>query len=274
MNAAAFFAAVRKSPFGGSLSQSAVEGLNAILAAWETYGDGDENKLAYILGTAFHECDRFRTMEEYASGSAYEGRKDLGNTVKGDGVRFKGRGFVQITGRRNYKDWSDRLGVDLIANPKLASDRETAARILVQGMMLGTFTGKKLAAYVSGAGADFLNSRRVVNGMDKASTIAGYAKSFKAALDASVPVADTSTVPEPAKPTALDKLDKPVVQTSGFWERVTQIGASCGAIFAAAFGDWRVVVAIAAVAIVISLVGLLLHKRIINAVKSFKAELG
>ncbi len=174
---------MRGTVFGGHLTQSAVDGLNALVAAWEEHGDGDTRKLAYILGTAFHECDRFRTMEEYASGAAYEGRRDLGNTGIGDGKRFKGRGFVQITGRRNYKDWSDRLGIDLIASPERAAERRIAARICVEGMMLGTFTGKKLGDYINAERGDFVNARRVVNGTDRAELIAGHARSFLAVLE-------------------------------------------------------------------------------------------
>lgn len=194
MNREAFFAAVRADPFSGSLSQSAVDGIEALLAAWDIYGDHDTNKLAYILGTAFHESDRFKTMEEYASGAAYEGRTDLGNYLPGDGKRFKGRGFVQITGRKNYADWSQRLGIDLIADPERAEEHEIAARICVEGMMLGTFTGKALKKYI---GDDFYNARRVVNGTDRADVVAKYAKAFKAAMAAAV-VAEPFS--EPALP--------------------------------------------------------------------------
>ena len=196
MNTTAFFDAVRSSMFGGSLSQDVVDDLHAILAAWSLYGDGDPNKLAYLLGTAFHESDRFKGMEEYASGRLYEGRKDLGNTVAGDGVKFKGHGFVQITGRRNYTDWSRRLGVDLLENPKRVSERPIAARILVQGSMLGTFTGKKLGDYIRPGKVDFTNARRVINGTDKASLIKGYAEKFAAAVKA----AGVDPIPSPPPP--------------------------------------------------------------------------
>lgn len=198
MDAAAFFAAVRAQPFGGTLPQKAVDGLTAILQGWSLFGDGDLRKLAYILATAFHEADRFRTMEEYASGAAYEGRKDLGNTQAGDGKRFKGRGFVQITGRRNYADWSERLGEDLIVSPDKAKDPAIAARILVQGSILGTFTGRQLGDYITATKADYTNARRVINGTDKAALIAGYAAKFEAALKAAGYGAEqAAAAPEP-----------------------------------------------------------------------------
>jgi putative chitinase len=209
MNRTVFFDAIRADPFGGSLSQSAVDGIEALFAAWDTYGDGDHNKFAYILGTAFHESDRFKTMEEYASGSAYEGRADLGNTEPGDGKRFKGRGFVQITGRRNYQDWSNRLSIDLIADPARAAEHVIAARICVEGMMLGTFTGKPLGKYIAAGGiVDFYNARRVVNGLDRADLIAKYAKAFQVALQAA---AEPASAPEPppappAAPTVEERL--------------------------------------------------------------------
>lgn len=144
------------------------------------------NQCAYILATAWHESGRYRWMREIwgptKAQRGYEGRKDLGNIVAGDGKKFMGRGFVQITGRRNYTDWGKRLGLDLLKEPQLAERPDIAARILVEGMMLGTFTGHKLDRYVHLRKSDFVGARRVVNGTDKAALIAGYAKEFDAAL--------------------------------------------------------------------------------------------
>src|SRR4051812_8202553 len=66
-----------------------------------------------------HESDHFKTATEYASGDSYEGRKDLGNTQKGDGRRFKGRGRIQITGRANYEAIAKALDIDCVNNPDL-----------------------------------------------------------------------------------------------------------------------------------------------------------
>src|SRR5919108_752792 len=101
------------------------------------------NQCAYVLATAWHETARFKYMREIwgptAAQKRYEGRADLGNVVAGDGKKFLGRGFVQITGRNNYADWSRRLGLDLLKEPQLAEQPEVAVRILVEGMALGTF---------------------------------------------------------------------------------------------------------------------------------------
>jgi putative chitinase len=79
-------------------------------------------RIAHFMGQVTHECAGFRTTEEFASGAAYEGRKDLGNTQRGDGKRFKGRGLLQLTGRANYKEFGDLLCLPLEEEPVLAGD--------------------------------------------------------------------------------------------------------------------------------------------------------
>lgn len=177
---------------------------------------------AYVLATAHHETGQFRWLREIwgptPAQRRYEGRKDLGNTVTGDGKRFMGRGFVQITGRRNYTDWAKRLGVDIVAKPDLAEKPDIAVRILVEGMQLGTFTGRSMSDYIYGKTVDYEGARRVVNGTDKKDTIAGYARSFEKALKEagySVAPAQGGAEPKPAPPKRASE-PFPVVNEGGW----------------------------------------------------------
>lgn len=76
-------------------------------------------RICHFLAQIGHESGEFKYTEELANGSAYENRKDLGNVHAGDGVRFKGRGLIQLTGRANYQKYSDAKGVDYIKHPEL-----------------------------------------------------------------------------------------------------------------------------------------------------------
>lgn len=205
MNRSIFYDAVRTSLFGGSLDQDQVDGINNLLDVWNKYFStlgivNPTDHLAYDLGTAFHETAH--TMQpitergavsyfnKYEPGTSLG--KRLGNTVKGDGYRFRGEGHVQNTGRRNAGVATKRinevfnLGVDLVANPEQRGDPFISAVSLFLGNHEGWWTGKKLGDYLIPGRPDFVNARRVVNGTDKAATIAGYAQKFKAAIQASV----------------------------------------------------------------------------------------
>jgi predicted chitinase len=81
------------------------------------------------LAQVGHESASLRYMEEIASGAAYEGRKDLGNTQPGDGKKFKGRGPIQITGRSNYTAAAGPLKLDLVNKPQIAADPQHAFRV-------------------------------------------------------------------------------------------------------------------------------------------------
>lgn len=182
-----FFEHVRNSLFGKSLTQKQVDGMTAILDEWEAkHTKKDDRWLAYMMATVYHETDqKFQGIEEYGPDSyfkKYDGRKDLGNSEPGDGLRFKGRGFVQITGRLNYTKFSKILGIDLVDNPKLALDLENCVKILFYGMTNGTFTGKKLSDYFSATAEEWVNARRIINRLDKANLIADEAKKFYAAI--------------------------------------------------------------------------------------------
>lgn len=178
---AAFFAGVKT--VTGKLTQRQVDTINAVLQVAKRW---PRRWVAYALATAWHECG-FEPIHE-KGGRAYLSKYDtgrlariLGNTPEadGDGVKYAGRGLVQLTGRRNYAAAGEYLGIDLLGNPDLALDLRHAAEILAWGMETGAFTGKKLADYL---GNDYRNARRIINGMDRADLIAGYAASFEAAL--------------------------------------------------------------------------------------------
>lgn len=144
----------------------------------------DPRWAVYAVATSYHEtAHTFAPIREYGRNlyfAKYEpgtpiGRR-LGNTQRGDGIKFKGRGYVQITGRANYKRFSALLGVDLIGDPDLALNPVIAYKIMALGMRQGLFTGKKLSDYINATRCDWVQSRRVVNGLDRASLIAQYAE--------------------------------------------------------------------------------------------------
>jgi len=188
----------------GPLAQNQVRGIEILLRASEGL---PLRHRAYILATAWHETGpessnlhmtpRREIWGPTAAQRGYEGRKDLGNTVLGDGKRYAGRGYVQITGRTNYTKASSLTGRDLVGNPDLALDPDIAARIIVHGMVNGWFTGKKMGDYVR-----YSDMRRVVNGTDKAELIAAYAVKFETALNMATakPVEAIKPAPAPIPP--------------------------------------------------------------------------
>lgn len=107
----------------------------------------------------------------------------LGNTQSGDGYRYRGRGYVQITGRANYAKFSPLVGADLIDNPDAALAEDIAYRVLSIGMTRGLFTGKRLAQYLHAGATDYIGARRIINGQDKAVQIAADADRFQRILE-------------------------------------------------------------------------------------------
>jgi putative chitinase len=181
----AFFDSVRAS--FGSLSQSQVDGFNILLKATSNL---PLRHRAYILATAWHETAfTMQPIAEYGRGKG----RPYGAPAGPYGKVYYGRGYVQLTWLQNYKKAALATGRDLVAEPDKAMIPEVAADIIVRGMVGGWFTGKKLDDFT-----DYVDMRRIVNGIDKAVTIAGYAIKFEKAL-AVVP-ADTP-IPEhlPAK---------------------------------------------------------------------------
>ncbi|TWB19529.1 putative chitinase [Rhizobium sp. ERR 1071] len=207
MDHAKFFAAVRTSLFGGRLSTNQVNGMEAIIDAWQAK-PFDTRWLAYMLATVFHEADNtmcpisenlnysasglratfpkyftayqavaYARQPQRIANRAYANRMGNGNEASGDGWKYRGRGLVQITGHDNYA----KYGIG--DNPDQALDPTKAVEILFDGMTNGRFTGKKLSDFFNATVTDWLGARQIINGTDRAADIAGYAKKFLAAIE-------------------------------------------------------------------------------------------
>ena len=91
---------------------------------------------------------------------------------------YYGRGFVQLTWKKNYEKYAKILGYDIVADPDRVMDNNVSLFVLVHGFKHGTFTGKKLEDYINTSVCDFIDARRCINGTDKAVEIAHQAEEF------------------------------------------------------------------------------------------------
>lgn len=191
-----------KTTRGKTLSASVVGGINSLLVNFEAYAEtwSDVRHIAYALATIAHETAwTFKPITERGRKSyfdKYDGRASLGNNQPGDGYKYRGRGYVQLTGRRNYTRFAVMLKQDLVNDPDLALYGDIAFQIMTTGMFRGEFTGVRFEDYISGSRCDYRKARRIINGMDKADLIAGYALKFDVMLRKAL--AETAPVaPEP-----------------------------------------------------------------------------
>lgn len=209
---AEFFRVLREGMLlGPTLSEDEVSGCTAIAqacaqAAWPVSWS------AYAFGTAYLEtaatmkpvkeanwlsgqaANRYFFRMYDIQGARPAKARELGNIHPGDGAKYCGRGYPQMTGRSNYDKADAKLhalgilpvGESLVDNPDLAMRPDIAAAIMVYGMAEGWFTGKKLADYLPNAGPatakQFTPARRIINGMDRAGDVAAHALHFQSAL--------------------------------------------------------------------------------------------
>lgn len=188
---------------GPKISPDEFNGCDTIIRACATERWG-LSWVAYALATAYHETAHTMLPIKEMGGTAYFTRmyditgnrpakaKELGNLTPGDGAKYAGRGYVQLTGKTNYEKATEKLrqmGYDvpsLIAFPDKVMEPKIAAAVLVSGMREGWFTGRDidddLPAGRPGTLAQFIASRDIINGRDKQELIAGYAVDFQTGL--------------------------------------------------------------------------------------------
>lgn len=195
MNQKAFFDHCRAGVMGPTLDADEVNGAGSILDAM---AGAPLAWCAYALATAWHEtAHSMQPIKEFGGPSYFfrmydpQGQrpslaKANGNIHPGDGAKYFGRGYVQLTWRNNYRRTGDKIGYPLEGSPDLALRPDIAAQIMREGMEEGWFTGKAFSHFLPRTGsadrAAFINARRIINGADKAGQIADYALQFQHAL--------------------------------------------------------------------------------------------
>ena len=159
--------------FNGRMTQTQVDGIKRIINYRDaSYSGVTNDQLAYILATIYHETARKCVPITEMGSQAYLRSKKY--------YPWVGRGLIQCTWEKNYKRYN-------CAKPEDALQWPMALLMAFDGMVQGRFTGKKLSQYISGGTCDFVGARRIINGTDRASLIAGYAKTFQSALRHWVP---------------------------------------------------------------------------------------
>lgn|GEM_PF-902282 len=172
----------------GALNQQQVDGLEFLLGKIENDPEWKlVEEIAYVLATVKHEtASTFQPIEEYRARKGSKARANQDRYWE----PYRGRGYLQITWKRNY----EKFGI--ADHPEKALEPETAYRILSEGMRKGTFTGKKLSDFISEEQIDYYEARTIVNGHDKALAIADLAEAFETILRA----AETKEKETPALP--------------------------------------------------------------------------
>jgi hypothetical protein len=138
---------------------------------------------AYMLATVRHECaGTWLPIAEYGKGRGHK----YGEPDPVSGCTYYGRGYVQLTWAANYQAMGEALGIDLYRNPDLALQPDIAYKIMSRGMRKGSFTGVGFPLYIKDDRCSYRMCRKIINGLDCADKIAGYAEEFEGILNASI----------------------------------------------------------------------------------------
>jgi len=159
---------------GNDFGDSEDDFVAATIVLCEKHGLPLKEQIAYVIATAEHETGRTYkpVIEAYWLSEDWR-KKNLDRYYP-----YYGRGYVQITWDYNYEKFSKLLGRDFLANPNELLDKNISLFILVYGMSIGGFSGKRLGTYVNKNDKDFYRARQVVNGRDKAEHIARLAEKW------------------------------------------------------------------------------------------------
>lgn len=195
------------------LTQERVDALKFLLTSFERDPKwSDVRHIAYALATITAETAwTFEPIQEYGSFSYFERRyghqtrvgRGLGNDAPGEGAKFSGKGYVQLTGESNYEklentlrkeypqlvqDYQRKTGrtFDLTDYPEQAKDPLLAFAIMTIGMFEGIYTGKAFRHYFTDTKTDYRNARKIINGLDHADMIAGYAQNIETILKSAI----------------------------------------------------------------------------------------
>lgn len=262
MNRKAFFDAIRTNPFSGALTPDQVDGITRILDEWDRRRLTDIRWLAYILATAFWETSRTmqpvietrrpseaqnpsvdtaiaRLEASYAAGKlpwvkrAYW-RKDAA------GMSWLGRGLPQLTHKANYERAEKETGLPFTDNPDLMLEPQPAVTVTFSGMINGWFTGRKLRDYFRDDKADWVNARRIINGVDKAQVVATIAQAFHQALKIAAGrelPPDVDEPDEPEAPSPHNPVPPAPTESKTIWTVIigilTSLGTAIGTLFEA-----------------------------------------
>lgn len=183
-----------------TLTQEQVDGINHYVSEMDKDGGISYAQASYVLATVWHEtATKMKPIEEYGKGKGltygtwYKNSKgdlySFKNGAKKEAYLYKdfphlyyGRGDTQNTWFDNYSKLSKVFGVDFLRKPELLLTREWSTKATLYSMKTGLYTGKKLSDYINTTKTDFVNARRIINGVDRASQIAKYADVFLKAL--------------------------------------------------------------------------------------------
>ncbi len=174
MNRKEFYIKLKDNGLFKAITQSQVDGIEAVLNEWQANAYTDIRWLAYELATIYHETAKTMQPVKEKGGLAYLKSKSY--------YPYYGRDLLQTTWLQNYKKVKAFTGIDVVTNPDLIADLNTSAKVALHFMVNGLYTGVGLGKFFNARRNDPINARKIINGTDKAELIAGHYDRFLSAL--------------------------------------------------------------------------------------------